>query len=336
MKNNIRTIKAWGWLSGVLLSIIIFATSSFAQTNYAIVAVQRGSSNVVEISKDTGNNTFLFNLPFTADFNTCLDYNPADGFLYIAEGRIGGYADFYRVDLAANTATFVKTISGLLNNGPITSIGFTPSGDVYANCYVSGGGPVGLYFIQWTTGNVQSLGSSGFHAMLGGDYDSTRNVYWASDESYGKVYQLSTANGAILWTSTSTWASGNFGPDFLGSVNMTPNGDILICAGDNSGNVDRILQLNASTGLWTTNLTINVNTTLRFATVPIFPKVNLIKAVTVNFSNLSIGTNYQLQVSTDLNSWTNVATPFTATNSFMTCSNYWNVSDWNQLFFRLQ
>lgn len=67
----------------------------------------------------------------------------------------------------------------------------------------------------------------------------------------------------------------------------------------------------------------------------ITPLVNLVKAVTVSFSNLTVGTNYQLQVSSDLNSWTNVATPFTATNSTMIYSNYWNVSDWNQLFFRL-
>jgi hypothetical protein len=66
-----------------------------------------------------------------------------------------------------------------------------------------------------------------------------------------------------------------------------------------------------------------------------FPIINLVKAVTVNFVGLSVGTNYQLQVSSDLNSWTNFGAPFTATNSFMTYSNYWNVSDWNQLFFRL-
>ncbi|HEY5041556.1 MAG TPA: LamG domain-containing protein [Verrucomicrobiae bacterium] len=65
------------------------------------------------------------------------------------------------------------------------------------------------------------------------------------------------------------------------------------------------------------------------------PSVNIVKAVTVSFSNLTVSTNYQLQVSTDLNSWTNFGTPFTATNSTMIYSNYWNVSDWNQLFFRL-
>ena len=65
------------------------------------------------------------------------------------------------------------------------------------------------------------------------------------------------------------------------------------------------------------------------------PRVNIVKAVTVSFSNLTVSTNYQLQVSTDLNSWTNFGTPITATNTFMIYSNYWNVSDWNQLFFRL-
>lgn len=65
------------------------------------------------------------------------------------------------------------------------------------------------------------------------------------------------------------------------------------------------------------------------------PSINIVKAVTVSFSNLTIGTNYQLQVTTDINSWTNFGTSFTATNTFMIYSNYWNVSDWNELFFRL-
>jgi len=65
--------------------------------------------------------------------------------------------------------------------------------------------------------------------------------------------------------------------------------------------------------------------------------VNLRKAVYVDFSNLLVGTNYQLQISTDLNGggWTNFGSAFTATNSAMSLPNYWNVSDWGQLFFRL-
>lgn len=67
------------------------------------------------------------------------------------------------------------------------------------------------------------------------------------------------------------------------------------------------------------------------------PVVYLNRAVWVSFSGLQFGTNYQLQTSTNINgSWTNFGTPFTATNSTMNYSNYWNVSAWNQLFFRLR
>lgn len=65
--------------------------------------------------------------------------------------------------------------------------------------------------------------------------------------------------------------------------------------------------------------------------------VNLNKAVWLSFSNLRNGTNYQVQVSTDLTgAFTNYGSPFTATNATMNYPAYWNVGDWNQLFFRLQ
>ena len=66
------------------------------------------------------------------------------------------------------------------------------------------------------------------------------------------------------------------------------------------------------------------------------PILNLRKAVYVDSSNLKIGANYQLQVSTGLNTWTNSGTAFTATNSTWRSTNYWDVDGWSQLFFRLQ
>jgi hypothetical protein len=66
------------------------------------------------------------------------------------------------------------------------------------------------------------------------------------------------------------------------------------------------------------------------------PRITLIKAVKPSFYNLSLGTNYQLQVSGDLNTWTNQGSPFTATNTTMIYPQYWDVADWSQLFFRLQ
>jgi hypothetical protein len=66
------------------------------------------------------------------------------------------------------------------------------------------------------------------------------------------------------------------------------------------------------------------------------PIVSLKKAVYPSFANLFLGTNYQLQVSTDLNTWTNSGSAFTPTNSVMDYPQYFDVDNWNQLFFRLQ
>jgi hypothetical protein len=66
------------------------------------------------------------------------------------------------------------------------------------------------------------------------------------------------------------------------------------------------------------------------------PQVTLLQALIPSFSNLSLGTNYQLQVSPDLSTWTNSGSAFAATNSTMLYPQYFLVSNWNQLYFRLQ
>ena len=66
------------------------------------------------------------------------------------------------------------------------------------------------------------------------------------------------------------------------------------------------------------------------------PRVDLIKAVKPSFSNLTLTTNYQLQVSSNMSTWTNQGSPFTATNSAMIYPQYFDVDNWDKLFFRLQ
>jgi len=66
------------------------------------------------------------------------------------------------------------------------------------------------------------------------------------------------------------------------------------------------------------------------------PLVDLIKAVKPAFQRLFTGTNYQLQLSGDMLTWTNHGTPFIATNSSMVYPQYWDVDNWGKLFFRLQ
>jgi hypothetical protein len=66
------------------------------------------------------------------------------------------------------------------------------------------------------------------------------------------------------------------------------------------------------------------------------PQVSLIEAVMPSFSNLTLGSNYQLQVSGNLNTWTNQGPAFIATNTTMVYPQYFNVANWGQLFFRVQ
>lgn len=64
--------------------------------------------------------------------------------------------------------------------------------------------------------------------------------------------------------------------------------------------------------------------------------VSIRKAVRPSFNSLVLGRNYQLQISSDLNTWTNQGVRFTATNFNMVFPQYWDVDDWGKLFFRLQ
>ena len=66
------------------------------------------------------------------------------------------------------------------------------------------------------------------------------------------------------------------------------------------------------------------------------PKVNFVKAFTIDYSALTIGSNYILQASADLTTWTNFGSAFTATSNSYTNSSYSRIDDWNKLFFRLQ
>jgi hypothetical protein len=69
---------------------------------------------------------------------------------------------------------------------------------------------------------------------------------------------------------------------------------------------------------------------------PLGVQIGILQAVIPIFSSLSIGSNYQLQASADLSTWTNEGPAFAATNSTMIYPQYFNVISWTQLYFRLQ
>ncbi len=67
-----------------------------------------------------------------------------------------------------------------------------------------------------------------------------------------------------------------------------------------------------------------------------FPVISLNEGVKLSFFNLTVGLSYQLEGSTNLNTWTNLGVPFQATNTSMVYPTNFDVNDSGQLFFRLQ
>jgi hypothetical protein len=84
------------------------------------------------------------------------------------------------------------------------------------------------------------------------------------------------------------------------------------------------------------NRALNTNEVAQIYAAEAPTYLNIKKAIYLDSFTLKLGTNYQLQASSDLNTWTNVGDSFTATNYYWVTTNYWNVDNWNQLYFRLK
>jgi hypothetical protein len=134
-----------------------------------------------------------------------------------------------------------------------------------------------------------------------------------------------TGNG-VAWTLLDTMSMAAFWPGAVASNTFT----VAIVADTYYGPVEE-------GHLWADNFRITNN-----AIGSPLPQVGLAAvfqptfAIQPTFANLILGTNYQLQTSGDLNTWTNQGPALTATNGSMVYPQYFNVAAWNQLFFRLQ
>ena len=80
----------------------------------------------------------------------------------------------------------------------------------------------------------------------------------------------------------------------------------------------------------------NVTASVSLVVIAPQPAISIQKAVYITSTNLLAGLNYQVRASSDSINWTNQGSAFTATTNYWRFTNYWDVSDWNRLFFRLQ
>jgi formylglycine-generating enzyme required for sulfatase activity/alpha-tubulin suppressor-like RCC1 family protein len=221
--------------------------------SYKLYGLSAVTDELVEIDVKSGAMTPVFKLPFDVNISTGFDYNPSDRQLYATAARFGG-VDLYKISVDDKTALLVKTMT--TGDGSLEALGFTNSGDIYGYDERVSFDTGTLYRIKRDTSDIEIIGSSGTPSVLGGDYDTSRNVFWVTDEWNGKVYQLSVTNSAVLWTSSSTWYAGNGAGDLF-DMDITPSGEILVGGSDHGSGVFRILKLDPVTGVWEVWLTLN-------------------------------------------------------------------------------
>ena len=137
------------------------------------------------------------------------------------------------------------------------------------------------------------------------------------------------ANGFVIAITVTDGGSGYTNAPTVTISGGGGSGAIAVATVSN-GAVDKIIVQNAGNGY-----SGNLSVIIAAPPSPSKPRMNLIKAVKPSFSDLYIGTIYQLQVSGDLNTWTNHGMPFTATNKNIVFPQSWDVDNWEQLFFRL-
>lgn len=111
---------------------------------------------------------------------------------------------------------------------------------------------------------------------------------------------------------------------FIGSGHASPRSSFLALF---NGMIDDVRIYNRA---------LSSNEVAQLYAIEAAPVLNVRKAVYLDSFSLMVSSNYQVQVSSDMTTWTNYGAQFTATNSTWRTTNYWDVDNWNQLFFRLQ
>jgi hypothetical protein len=178
------------------------------------------------------------------------------------------------------------------------------------------------YGCGWNNGGDEF---TNFLACTGTDWQNLIATYTASNGLIS-TYE----NGVLIATNYASTPSGtgaivNTGDLFIGGATVHPYD------GGFAGLINEVRIYNRALSVSEVQRLYVYGYALQFGS-----SVTLLKAVQPSFSYLLPGTNYQLQVSGNLNTWTNQDSPFTATTNNMIYPQYFNVDNWGKLFFRLQ
>ena len=232
--------------------------------------------------------------------------------LYFTNG-IGGQMTTTVLQPANNVFTIVEWFNlptGYTNESPLICMMETQSGQNYKIDKLLQVGPIG----GATTNNLNFYLFPGYQVYLPTPKNVADGHWHQAVATLSPMGMMLYLDGNLVATNSNTTAS----QGFTGYWRIMPG----------NGFVDDIRIYNRA---------LATNEVAQLYAIESGPIINIQKAVYLTSSNLLTGSNYQLQVSTNVNgTFTNYGSVFNATTNYWQSTNYWNVANWNQLFFRLQ
>ena len=252
-----------------------------------------------------------------------------------------------------NPTAFFTTSSAMKSNSVVHLVGVYARGlaaSLYVNGVLTGSVIVSNSTLLVDTNSYQLASAIGIYDLTPGPYEGFRGIIEdfriynraLSNSEVQQLYAYESVSPACIPHSATATARVDNG--FVVDATITDAGCgytntpfVLIEGGGGTGAaattvvsngvVFKILITDAGTGY--------TNTPAVYIYSHLGSQIGLVKAVKPVFANLLVGANYQLQVSTDLINWTNQGSLFTPTNPVAAYPQYFDVTDWNQLYFRL-
>ena len=196
--------------------------------------------------------------------------------------------------------------------GVAVSVGYDDGGGDTANGYA-----LGIFDWVWGAGNQLSL-------ICGGIWLYSSGFAFASTDQWCQVAMLRRSGITTFYVNGVATAN---------STTETPRVPTSFRIGSGSG-------IRFFNGLLDDiriyNRALSASEVQQLYVIESGPRVNFVKAFTTDYASLTLGSNYQLQASSDMAAWSNWGSPFTATSANYTNTSYQRIDNWGKLFFRLQ
>ena len=301
---------------------------------------ENGDSQIDAFLWTTGVVTDLGTLGGSSSYATCINNN----------GQVAGYGTVSTAYATAYTHAFLWSSGIMTDLGTLGgtnrwsyAYGINNNGQVVGSSYTTNGGGAFIYSggkmtdlnnlipanPGWTLAQANAINDSGQIVGFGYNPSGQTEAFLLTPipVTHRATASAVVSNGVVVNIIVTDSGSGYTNPPTVliqggGGTGATATAVI------SNGVVVSITVTDAGTGY--------TNAPSIYIYSPLGLQIGLIKAVSPAFSDLLIGTNYQLQISGDLNNWTNQGSAFMATNPTSIYPQYWNVDDWGQLFFRLQ